>query len=120
MGDGHDLVPFRLADGQDGLSAAVVYSECRDIDLSRLLAGRVVHDAGLDMGRIASGDLLGSEVPGPVPAQLLEVRAEDAGCEAWLAPLPQARGVPGVRQVGPDWAHHRVVEGDQRLGDLVG
>ena len=25
-----------------------------------------------------------------------------------------------MRQVGPDRAHHRVVEGDQRLGDLVG
>src|SRR5882724_4657849 len=108
MGDAHGLVPLRLADSQDGLSAAVVDSECRDIDLPGLLAGRVVHDAGLDTGREAAGNLLGSEIPGPVAAQLLEVRAEDAGGEAGPAPLPQARGIPGVRQVGPDRAHHRV------------
>ena len=119
MGEAHGLVPFRLADSQDGFPAAVSECECGDIDLPGLLAGRVVHSAGLDPGREPSGDLLGSEVPGPVPAQLLKVRAEDVGGEAGLAPFPQPRGVTGVRQVGPDRAHHPVVEGDQRLGDHV-
>src|SRR5580692_7285269 len=102
MGEAHGLVPFCLADGHDGLSPVVADRECRDIDLPGLLAGRVVHGAWLDSGREASGDLLRSEIPGPVPAQLLEVRTEDVGCEAGLAPLPQARGIPGVRQIGPD------------------
>jgi hypothetical protein len=52
-----------------------------------------------------------------VSADLLEMRSEHAAREPALAPLPQAAGVPGVLEIGPDGPHHRMVESDQRLGD---
>jgi hypothetical protein len=120
MSDAHGLLPLRLADGEQRLPAGVVEPEGRDIDLVGLLADGVVDGPWLDPGREAAGAVLGGEVPGPVPAQLLKMRAEHVGREAGLASLPQSLWAPGVRQVRPDRAHDRVVEGDERLGDLVG
>lgn len=45
------------------------------------------------------------------------MRAEDVGAVTVAAAFPEAGGVAGVLQVGPDRAHDGVVEGDQRLGD---
>jgi hypothetical protein len=113
-------VPLDLADGQHGLLVRVLKTERRDVDLARCLVGGVIDGSGVDTGRKAAGDFLRGEVPGPVSAELLEVGPEHVAGKAVLAPLPKRRGVSGMRQVRPDGAHHRVVESDQRLGDLVG
>ena len=60
---------------------------------------------------------LRDEMPRPMSADLLEMRSEHVAGEAALAALPQAAGVPGVLQIGPDRPHDGVVEGDQRFGD---
>ncbi|WP_308190650.1 hypothetical protein [Streptomyces sp. HPF1205] len=50
-------------------------------------------------------------------AQVLEVGAEDVAGEAALGALPQGPGIASALQIGPDGAHDRVVEGDQRFVD---
>jgi hypothetical protein len=120
MRHAHGLMPLDLADGQHGLALIVGGPKGHDVDLAGLLACGIVHRARLDAGWEAGDGLLWSEVPGPVPGELPEVAAEHIGRETGLTPLPKACGIPGVRQVGPYRAHHRVVEGDERLGDLVG
>ena len=115
----HDLVPFDLPDGQQRLPVCRVWPQGHDVDLASLSRGRIIQRALLDPRGEAANRALGGEVADPVPGQLLEVAAEHVRGETRLAPLPEPPWVSCVCQVRPDGAHHRVVEGDERLGDLV-
>ena len=113
----HHLVPLRLADGEDGLGSLVRQAEDDDVKLVTGPGGRIVDGPGPYLDGDAAERFLRGEVVRPMPADLLEVRPEHAAREPALAALPQAAGVPGVLEIGPDGAHHRVVEGNQRLRD---
>src|ERR1017187_5945890 len=113
----HDLVPLGLADGDDGLGFLILQAEYDDVELVVRPFAHIVDGCGLDPDRDSADRFFGGEVACPVPADLLEMRAEHVAGETALAALPQAAGVPGVLEIGPDGPHHGVVEGDQRLRD---
>lgn len=78
-----------------------VFAEGQDVDLVQRLVCRVVDGAVADPGDAAAESLGCGVQPGPAPADLLEVSADDAANEAVTAAIPGGLGIEAVLPVGP-------------------
>lgn len=118
MAEPHDLVPLRLAEGQDGARAPVLgRGEDGDVNLNLSPVRGVRHDSCTHLAGQSAEDLgvCGNRV---VAADRLEVRTDYLGQETGPGALPHRARVTDL-EPGPLTAHDRLIKGDEGFRDAV-
>ncbi len=87
MAHTHGFAPLRLADRDQGRPVVIVETESNDVQCVAGLVGRVVDGARADTVGVVAEALGRCQMPGPVAADVFEVRAQDIADEPALAAL---------------------------------
>ena len=114
----HLLVPLCLADGQERGPGAIGVAEDSDVDLMHCLVPGIADGAGSNLNWPVS-ESVAREVQRPLPAEALEVRAQDVAREPALTALLHLLGTCAAHELWPqrprdrvEWADRGRIRGD--------